>query len=386
MVDEKRVFVKPTLHPTLTDECEKATGIGPMALESAGTIENAVQEFNDYLYRSFTANNKEFCLMTCGEVSLKRWLRIDAKRKGVVLPAHFSSFVDLTTEFRKHYPKLPSPPPPPAPALPALASALDISLESHSTGGLLYCRGIAQVVTRILADGADISHATVHMIPSDYSPLTDPAWAVFRTATPAAALNGGAAGLAVAGAVGEGGAKAGEAGPGYVVKCRGLPYSASDKDIREFFSDCRVLPDGVLICLTHSGRPSGDAFVCLATPEDMQRAVKKDREKIDRRYVEARPLPQRPVRPAARVPPRVGPRPPSRPNGGGGGGGGAGQVFGSTLQDMEAARRRKRWPRPARRRPRSRSTTATRSSTTSGRGGPIMATAWAGPRTPPTQA
>ena len=52
----------------------------------------------------------------------------------------------------------------------------------------------------------------------------------------------------------------------------------------------QIVPDGVLICLTHSGRPSGDAFVQLASEEAMQMAVKKDREKIDRRYVEVLPL------------------------------------------------------------------------------------------------
>ena len=136
---------------------------------------------------------------------------------------------------------------------------------------------MAQVVTRLLADGANISSSTVVMIPSDYSPHTDPAWACFRGAAAAVVSITESAGLSAAP----------DDGVGYVVKCRGLPYSASDKDIREFFSDCQVLPDGILVCLTHSGRPSGDAFVRLATAEDMQRAVKKDREKIDRRYVEA---------------------------------------------------------------------------------------------------
>ena len=42
-VDEKQLFVKPTLHPTLTDECEKATGIGQLALETAVSFDGAVQ-------------------------------------------------------------------------------------------------------------------------------------------------------------------------------------------------------------------------------------------------------------------------------------------------------------------------------------------------------
>lgn len=64
-----------------------------------------MQEFNDYLYRSFTAENKDFCLVTVGDLHLKRWLRLDAKNKGVKLAAHFSKFVDLRAEFKRQYPR-----------------------------------------------------------------------------------------------------------------------------------------------------------------------------------------------------------------------------------------------------------------------------------------
>jgi hypothetical protein len=64
-----------------------------------------VQDFNDYLYRTFTSNNKDFCLVTFGELDLKKWLRLDAKNKGVKLHAHFSKFIDVRAEFRRHYPR-----------------------------------------------------------------------------------------------------------------------------------------------------------------------------------------------------------------------------------------------------------------------------------------
>ena len=32
------------------------------------------QEFNDYVYRSFIANNKDFCILTVSELPIKRWL------------------------------------------------------------------------------------------------------------------------------------------------------------------------------------------------------------------------------------------------------------------------------------------------------------------------
>jgi heterogeneous nuclear ribonucleoprotein F/H len=74
-----------------------------------------------------------------------------------------------------------------------------------------------------------------------------------------------------------------------VVKCRGLPYSATMADIAEFFDGCALAPDGVHICTNQTGRPSGEAFVRFATKEDAANALKKDRETMDKRYVEVFP-------------------------------------------------------------------------------------------------
>jgi len=131
-----------------------------------------------------------------------------------------------------------------------------------------------------------------------------------------------------------------------VVKCRGLPYSASERDVRDFFDGCVVERDGawqpeivfrvcalkmrrascvassragctcVLVCvmlavlrysldwirsarLTHvgvgsgvvickgrDGRPSGDCFVKFRETEDFEKALKRDRAQMQRRYIE----------------------------------------------------------------------------------------------------
>eukprot|EP00961_Rhodomonas_salina_P271524 3668674-Rhodomonas_salina.1 len=62
IVDEKQVFIKPTLHPALTEECMKDTGVTQESVDTANPLQAVIQEFNDYVYRSFIANNKDFCL------------------------------------------------------------------------------------------------------------------------------------------------------------------------------------------------------------------------------------------------------------------------------------------------------------------------------------
>lgn len=45
---------------------------------------------------------------------------------------------------------------------------------------------------------------------------------------------------------------------------------------------------GIHLTMSREGRPSGEAFVELATPEDLEKAMRKDREHIGHRYIEGK--------------------------------------------------------------------------------------------------
>lgn len=66
----------------------------------------------------------------------------------------------------------------------------------------------------------------------------------------------------------------------YVVKLRGLPWSATKEDILDFFSECRIHKgrDGIHLVTTPEGRSSGEAFVELPPKEDINNFIKKDKE------------------------------------------------------------------------------------------------------------
>lgn len=42
----------------------------------------------------------------------------------------------------------------------------------------------------------------------------------------------------------------------------------------------------VHVTLTREGRPSGEAYIEMASEEDLEKAVKKDRQNMGKRYVE----------------------------------------------------------------------------------------------------
>ncbi|VEN45868.1 unnamed protein product [Callosobruchus maculatus] len=75
----------------------------------------------------------------------------------------------------------------------------------------------------------------------------------------------------------------------YIVKLRGLPWSATEEDIEKFFSDCKILggrEEGIHITASREGRPSGECFVELEDAEDLELALAKDRDHIGNRYIE----------------------------------------------------------------------------------------------------
>ncbi len=46
-----------------------------------------------------------------------------------------------------------------------------------------------------------------------------------------------------------------------VCKMRGLPYSVTYEEIRTFFKDCTIVPDGITLCQARDGRNNGEAYV-----------------------------------------------------------------------------------------------------------------------------
>jgi len=72
-----------------------------------------------------------------------------------------------------------------------------------------------------------------------------------------------------------------------VIRMRGLPYSATEVDIEEFLAKAGVSARRVhLIRESGVGRPSGIAYVEVATNDDTNKAMTLNRETIGSRYIE----------------------------------------------------------------------------------------------------
>lgn len=70
----------------------------------------------------------------------------------------------------------------------------------------------------------------------------------------------------------------------YVVRLRGLPWSAREKNIKEFFKDEKILH--IQVVFLPNGKASGEAFVEFETLEDFQSGCSKHEKNLGTRYVE----------------------------------------------------------------------------------------------------
>lgn len=75
---------------------------------------------------------------------------------------------------------------------------------------------------------------------------------------------------------------------GWVVRLRGLPFSATAEDVLAFFSGLEVMRGaaGVVFTWGRDGRPLGEAYVEFPSEEVQEEALKRDKEKMGPRYVE----------------------------------------------------------------------------------------------------
>jgi hypothetical protein len=68
---------------------------------------------------------------------------------------------------------------------------------------------------------------------------------------------------------------------------RGLPFSACAKDVVAFFKDLPSLDrERIYFAYDGTGRPSGEAYITLASAEDFQGAMLLHKNKMGSRYIE----------------------------------------------------------------------------------------------------
>eukprot|EP00960_Hanusia_phi_P036500 752347-Hanusia_phi.AAC.4 len=289
---------------------------------------------------------------------ISSFVTVDAKKKGVKLVAHYSKFINVEDEFQHTYPRLAKLG---TPSFIGMAEQLDVHLDSLPKDSLQFCRSVSSICIKMIEDGASFTNSI--KIPDDYDGLQDEQFRDLRDdgehktekakiSPPRSrrnrenededdedegrqrrdrarkhiedrpdSLQRGREGdcseerrnhqVNDRSRSPETLARRDRGNASLVVKCRGLPYSASVEDVKRFFTGIAVEEEDIVICLGRDGRPrseccvgysplgyavaagaltrciSGDAFVKFVSGGDMTAAVERDRAMMGRRYVSA---------------------------------------------------------------------------------------------------
>ncbi|KAI8372227.1 hypothetical protein EDC96DRAFT_500346 [Choanephora cucurbitarum] len=110
VLHQQSIYVKPERTP-LTPFCSEVTGIKWSMLEHAGSLNDAINQLDDYIQKEIEAEKKSFCFVTHGGWVLRIQLPREARDKNLTLPNYmaFCRMFDLKQEIQRwqvHHPEI----------------------------------------------------------------------------------------------------------------------------------------------------------------------------------------------------------------------------------------------------------------------------------------
>ncbi|XP_038069597.1 epithelial splicing regulatory protein 1-like isoform X1 [Patiria miniata] len=247
----KQSFVRPDSDSVeVSEDLCKALGVQRDVFKGAAKMEKVLQQFEEFLYRELNlSQGNTLCLLTDGQLHIRQCLHPQALNKNVELPDFFYSFFDLRKEMQKFHPGATT-----ITTVKDMADYLKIDTGSYNftETGLDECRAMASIVQRLIHEGHRFTNPD--QIRRKYEPGT-----FDKTDT---------------------------VSDNSVVKARGLPWQASDRDVFRFFKGLNIAKGGVALCLNHYGRRNGEVMVHFESSQHRDMALQRHRHNLGNRYVE----------------------------------------------------------------------------------------------------
>lgn len=150
VIDEFHTYVRPTKVPTLTEFCKKLTGITQDSVDSAPTLDQVLEDFEEWrISRGLVYNktHKNFAFVTHGPWDLRNFLDGECKRKAINKPKYFDSWIDLKLAFSEFY-KLQQRP------IKHMLKHFDLTFKGREHSGLDDSRNLARVAMKMVREGA----------------------------------------------------------------------------------------------------------------------------------------------------------------------------------------------------------------------------------------
>lgn len=154
-VDSWRQYVRPTLQPNLSEFCTTLTGISQETVDKADTFPTVLENFTVWLEEKGLGSKNTFALVTDGPFDVGRFLRLACEQTQLEMPSWARHWVNVRKGFANFY-RTSSTGNIRLPGLATMLERLDLDFEGIPHSGLDDAVNIARVVSRMVADGANL--------------------------------------------------------------------------------------------------------------------------------------------------------------------------------------------------------------------------------------
>jgi inhibitor of KinA sporulation pathway (predicted exonuclease) len=144
-IGEFHEYVKPIIHPILSEFCTELTGIKQETVDKADIFPNVFNRHYKWLSSS-VPNLEELTFLTCGAWDLKIQLPRELNNKNVKMNKIYSHFINIKDEFEYFYKVK-------ALGMDGMLKYLKMSLDGKHHSGIDDCRNISKILIKMVENG-----------------------------------------------------------------------------------------------------------------------------------------------------------------------------------------------------------------------------------------
>lgn len=144
-ISEFHEYVKPVIHPILSDFCTQLTGIKQEVVDNSDVFANVFKRHNEWL-KKYVKNFDELVFLTCGAWDLKTQLPRELKNKKLKNREEYKYYINIKDEFEYFYKTK-------ANGMIAMLQYLKLSLDGRHHSGIDDCRNISKILIKMVNDG-----------------------------------------------------------------------------------------------------------------------------------------------------------------------------------------------------------------------------------------
>ena len=155
-ISEFAYYVRPTIHPILTNFCTELTGIKQETVDNAETIDIVYNNHIKWLNKNVPYGSI-LIIATCGSWDLMTQLPREIKNKNLKSNKYYKSYINVKTEFNYFYQHKSG-------SMSNMLKFLGIKLEGRIHSGIDDTKNIAKIMLKMIDDGHTYKNFKIYKV------------------------------------------------------------------------------------------------------------------------------------------------------------------------------------------------------------------------------